>query len=127
MRLPVTGGMFLAVRTVTHSWNAIACSRRSSGVDSDRCAIAAVSISAPPVSSTVIMKPRSTATSRTWRVCVTPPSLDIFSVSPSAAPRRWISSISCSEVTDSSSTIGLSSMRRTDMFSSIVGHGCSKV
>ena len=47
MRLPVTGGMFDAVRTVTHSWKAMACSRRSSGVDSDRCAIAAVSISGP--------------------------------------------------------------------------------
>ena len=82
----VTGGALEAVRTVTHSWKAMACSRRSSGVDSDRCAIAAVSISAPPVSSTVIMKPRSTATSRIRRVLVTPPSREIFSVSPSATP-----------------------------------------
>src|SRR5215470_7178708 len=73
MRPPALAGMPRALGRVTQLLKSTVCSRSASGVDSERWSMAAVSISAPPVSSTVTAIPRSTATSRISRARPTPP------------------------------------------------------
>ena len=80
---------------------------------SPTCTIAAVSMLAPPPSSTVTQMPADTATSRISAARVTPPTRDTLTVMPSGTPSWWARRRSASDSIDSSSTSGRRQARRT--------------
>ena len=87
--------------------------------------MAAVSMPAPPVSSTVTIIPSSTATSLIWAARVTPPTRAILIVTPPAMPSRQAASSAAIESMLSSSTIGEVQCSRTRRHSASVSQGCS--
>ena len=87
--------------------------------------MAAVSMPAPPVSSTVTIMPSSTATSLIWAARVTPPTRAILIVTPPAMPSRQAASSAAIESMFSSSTIGALQCSRTRRHSASVSQGCS--